>query len=101
MKFESLDNILSLSCTINYTFDKTDINAFDVSFDLITPSNSFELKRINSLQIIETSLLKTLQNSPSFYLKPKTGYCAIYKNESVILVMESEQKANKLNFIGM
>lgn len=71
------------------------------SFDLVTLGNCFDAERINPVSIIETSLLKTLQTTNSFYLKPKTGYCALFKNENLILIMDSEPKVDKLSLVGI
>ncbi len=112
---DSIGKILSLSSTISYnnlnsiasnptSFNNTSNNnnlLLHSTFDIVTLSNCFETKRIQSLHIIETSLLKTLQNTSNFYLKPKTGYCALYKNENIILVMDSEPKTNKLSLAGL
>ena len=95
---DSINKIMSISSSIHYTPMSNCINA---SFDLITLANCFDASRIQPIPIIETSLLKTLQATSSFYLKPKTGYCALYKNENIILLMDSEPKANKLALTGM
>jgi hypothetical protein len=105
---ESLSKILSMSSTIHFNnvpnSNGTNINSnifLNASFDLITLANCFDAQRIQPIPIIETSLLKTLQTTSNFYIKPKTGYCALYKNEHIVLVMDSEPKANKLLFMGM
>ena len=105
---ESLSKILSMSSTIHFnnapSTNGHNINSnilLNASFDLITLANCFDAQRIQPIPIIETSLLKTLQTTSNFYIKPKTGYCALYKNEHIVLVMDSEPKASKLSFMGM
>lgn len=96
-----------MSSTIYYTNVIPNSNAnsnnilLNSTFDLITMANRFDAQRIQPIPIIDTSLLKTLQTTSSFYLKPKTGYCALYKNENVLLIMDTEPKANKLALMGM
>jgi len=99
---DSINKIMSISSSIYYNNNNNNNNCINfASFDLITLANCFDASRIQPIPIIETSLLKTLQATPSFYLKPKTGYCALYKNENIILLMDSEPKANKLALAGM
>jgi hypothetical protein len=102
---DSISKIMSISSSIYYTSHQNgttnNTNLLNASFDLITLANCFDASRIQPIPIIETSLLKTLQATSNFYLKPKTGYCALYKNENIILLMDSEPKANKLALIGM
>ncbi len=109
---DSIGKILSLSSTVFYNAP-TNLNSnmsaassnqpllVNSSFDMVTLGNCFDARRIQPIPIIETSLLKTLQTTSSFYMKPKTGYCALYKNENIILVMDSEPKTNKLALAGM
>ena len=103
---DSISKIMSISSSIHYanhqagSTNNTNL-LLNASFDLITLANCFDASRIQPIPIIETSLLKTLQATSNFYLKPKTGYCALYKNENIILLMDSEPKANKLALIGM
>ena len=106
---ESLSKILSMSSTIHFNSppnttasnNNNNTTLLNVTFDLITLANCFDAQRIQPIPIIETSLLKTLQTTANFYLKPKTGYCALYKDENVVLIMDSEPKANKLSLMGM
>lgn len=98
---DSINKIMSISSSIFYNNSNNNNTNLNASFDLITLGNCFDANRIQPISIIETSLLKTLQATSSFYLKPKTGYCALYKNENIILLMDSEPKANKLALTGM
>jgi hypothetical protein len=111
---DSIGRILSLSSTVFYNTPATSNSmsnnnnsnnsqslVLNSSFDMVTLGNCFDARRIHPLPIIETSLLKTLQGTSNFYMKPKTGYCALYKNENVILVMDSEPKTSKLSLAGM
>ncbi len=97
---DSISKILSMSSTVFYN-NSGQANILNTTFDLITLANCFDAHRIQPIQIIETSLLKTLQTNTSFYLKPKTGYCALYKNENIILMLDSEPMMNKLPLIGI
>jgi hypothetical protein len=100
---ESLSKVVSMSSTIHYKSNITQnahVLLLNVTFDLITLANCFDAHRIHPISIIETSLLKTLQTMSSFYVKPKTGYCALYKNEHVLLLMDSD-KANKMGLMGV
>ena len=72
------------------------------SFDMVTLGNCFEANRIQPIPFIEGSLTKTLSTTSSYYLKPRMGYCAFYK-ESIFLVMDSDssEKKNKIPLAGM
>lgn len=100
---ESINKGLILSSTIYFSVNPNDNKTIilNTTFDLVTISNYFDLRKIHPIRIIETSLYKTLVGSPNFYIKPKTGYCAQYKNDDIVLLMDTETKANKLPFIGM
>ena len=71
------------------------------TFDLITVTNNFMARRIQPIPIIETSLLKMLTSTNSFYMKPKTGFCALYKGNNLLLLMDSEPKIQKMLLTGM
>ncbi len=102
---ESIAKIMSLSSSIYATNSAPSFNAqgtvLNASFELITLANCFEAQRVQPMSIIETSLLKTLQSTQNFFIKPKTGYCALYKNENVVLLMDSEPKATKVPLMGV
>lgn len=76
----------------------TNVNS---SFDLVTFGNSFDAQRIEPITIVETSLLTTLMSSSNFYMKPKSGYCALYNEQSIILVLESDNKLDKFSLGGI
>ena len=104
---DSITKIMSLSSSIYFNNIKNPANynlhntILQTHFEMVTLANCFDAQRIQPISIIETSLLKTLQMTPNFYLKPKTGYCALYKNENIILFMDSEPKATKVPLMGM
>ena len=103
---DSISKIMSISSSV--FFNNLNSNGvhnqntlLHANFDLVTLANCFDARRIQPIPIIETSLLKTLQTTSNFFMKPKTGYCALYKNENIILLMDSEPKASKVPLMGM
>lgn len=104
---DSITKIISLSSSIYFNHIKNAANfnqyntLLNATFEMVTLANYFDAQRIMPMPIIETSLLKTLQTTSNFFLKPKTGYCSLYKNENIILLMDSEPKATKLPLMGM
>jgi len=106
---DSISKVMSLSASIHFNESTNNHNSpfntqatfLNASFELISLANCFEAQRMQPMSIVETSLLKTLQSTQNFFLKPKTGYCALYKNENIVLLMDSEPKATKVPLMGM
>lgn len=105
---DSITKLMSLSASIYFNDTSKPTGPFNqystllnANFELVTLGNRFEANQIQAMPIIETSLLKTLQSTLNFFLKPKTGYCALYKNENIVLLMDSEPKATKVPLMGM
>lgn len=73
-----------------------------LSLDLVTLSNLFTAQRIQPITLIETGLLKVLQNDSKFYMKPNAGYCTLHESNKIALATDKDSSINKrLNIVGM
>jgi SCL-interrupting locus protein len=100
INIDSLSNFISIFSTIYYKNQANTISA-DLNFDTISLSNRFIAQPAQTMPILTTALSKALQSAINFYSAPKTGYCTIYQNSKILLVLESDPKANTLPLIGM
>lgn len=100
LSVDSLSNFITIFTTIYYINYGNTINA-ELCFDSIIFSNCFKARKTKSFQILTTALSKTLQSVSNFYSTAKSGFCTIYQNNKILLVLESDPKVNMLPLIGM
>jgi hypothetical protein len=80
----------------------------DLSFDLLTITNSFTLTPINPdyVQIVPTALSKNLSSpigNNIYTNQPHFGYCSLDRmsKDKILLILENDPQACSLPLIGM